>query len=66
MKKIISTNTGLVIICLFTAVCVMADFIVIDKVLDSYIVNNKIKNNEKFLEDKELEYVRNTKKCCFF
>ena len=60
MKKIISTNIGLVIICLFTAVCVMADFIVIDKVLDSYIVNNKVKNNEKFLEDKELEYVRNT------
>lgn len=60
MKKIVSTNIGLVIICLFTAVCVMADFIVIDKVLDSYVVNNKVKNNDKFLEDKELEYVRNT------
>lgn len=41
MKKIINTNIGLVIICLFCAVCVMADFIVIDKALDSYVDYSK-------------------------
>ena len=64
MKKIINTNIGLVIICLFTAVFVMADFIVIDKALDSYAVNNEVKkdDDEKLNSDdkKELEYVRNT------
>lgn len=50
MKKIINTNIGLVIICLFTAVFVMADFIVIDKVLDSYVVNEK-NNNKDYNKD---------------
>lgn len=55
MKKIISTNIGLVIICLFTAVCVMADFIVIDKALDSYVVNNKTEEKYNNSLDEELE-----------
>ena len=46
MKKIINTDIGLVIICLFTAVFVMADFIVIDKALDSYAVNNEVKKDD--------------------
>lgn len=47
MRKIINTNIGIVIICLFCAVCVMADFIVIDKALDSFIVNNEVKNHNE-------------------
>lgn len=47
MRKIINTNIGIVIICLFCAVCVMADFIVIDNALDSFIVNNEVKNHNE-------------------
>jgi len=57
MKKIINTNIGLVIICLFCAVCVMADFIVIDKALDKYIEycdeKNDVSNNNLILSEED-------------
>lgn len=61
-RNIINTNIGLTIICLFSAVCVMADFIIIDKALDKYIEyrdvskENNIDNNDDNLDfDEELE-----------
>lgn len=40
-KKVIDTNLGILLICLFSAVFTMADFIIIDHVLDKYVDYSK-------------------------
>lgn len=46
-KKVVNTNLGILLICLFSAVFTMADFIIIDHVLDKYIDYSKcdVKDN---------------------
>ena len=40
-KKIVDTNLGILLICLFSSIFTMADFIIIDNVLDKYIDYSK-------------------------
>jgi len=40
-KKVVNTNLGILLICLFSAVFTMADFIIIDHVLDKYVDYSK-------------------------
>lgn len=46
-KRVVDTNLGILLICLFSAVFTMADFIVIDHVLDKYIDYSKCDVREK-------------------
>lgn len=40
-KRVVDTNLGILLICLFSAVFTMADFIIIDHVLDKYVDYSK-------------------------
>lgn len=58
-KKIVNTNLGILLICLFSSIFTMADFLIIDHVLDKYFDYSKCEcskcgdNNLKLDDNKE-------------
>lgn len=65
-KKIVDTNLGILLICLFSSIFTMADFIIIDNVLDKYIDYSKCEcqkcNSVVVSDDKDSTSVIDDKK----
>lgn len=53
-RKMVNTNLGILLICLFSSLFTLIDFIVIDKALDKYVSNANSVDNRGIIDDSNI------------